>query len=136
MNSVIKMLLLATVGFAAQIVSADDLLSCKDAKKMAEGPVLEFVIKSTKSRRLGSDLFNKSAAGVNQIISSLQVAQYAFSAAAAYVLIDDPTESPIMSFQAVLPNKTKVFGGAIQELDPVTGKVKNNRLLKCTLVTL
>lgn len=115
--------------------AADDLLSCQETKK-PKALAFSYVIKATESSRLASDITYKSAAGQTVIISSLQVAQYVRSKALFFMLIDDPTESPIISFHAVKLGRAKKFIGYVREIDPATQKVTSLRKLSCTLVGL
>lgn len=118
--------------FSANAISLGGTLTCVDAKVTSQ-TVISYVIKSTASARLASDILYNDGTGPI-IISSFNVAQYVSTNVALGMLLDDNLERPVISFQAALPKLGGVnFSGAIQKLDPVTGKVLNNRFLKCKI---
>jgi len=135
MNFWTKTLLATILSLISIPAAADDLVSCLEVKKPKD-MVFSYLIKSTKSQRLASDITFKSSAGQTVIISSLQVAQYVNSSFFSYILIDDPTESPVISFQALKPCRGKTFPGVIQEIDPATQKVVKRRQVKCSQTPL
>jgi Tol biopolymer transport system component len=94
------------------------------------GLVWSYVIKTTESHRLGSDILYVDPNDVATIISSLSVAQYTATNDELLILIDDNNEDPILKFY--VPSVTEGVG-YLSELDPNTEEVLSLRTLHLSI---
>lgn len=116
--------------FSSSAFAASYNVKCSDAK-VKNGPVVwNFLVKSTQSNRLGSDILYTNKAGTTSVISSLSVAQYVANSAQLYIMVDDFQETVSLVFSAD-PRPMKAFAGNLREV--VAGKAAN-RALKCNMV--
>jgi hypothetical protein len=88
------------------------------------------LISANASQRLASDVLLVQNS-VPQIIPSFQIAQYASSSLALYLMADDESENITMSFAAALPN-AKAFPGVLSFY--TNNKVSKNQAVNCKLV--
>ena len=104
-----------------------------ECREKTNGPtIIQYVLKTTPSRRLGSDIIYHNGT-THVILSSLNVAQIDASKSEIYTLIDNVNEEPIVAFQARNPLVGKAFKGAVQDIAASTGAVTKTRNVTCTI---
>lgn len=125
--------LVMSVAFAhtANAAGAHGLVSCSDAKVKNGPAIFSYLISNGQSQRLSSDILYVQNS-VTQVLPAFQVAQFAASDLALYMLIDDDNEVPTLAFAAVLPNTKLAFPGTLTPY--VNGKAQKTQVLSCKLI--
>jgi hypothetical protein len=109
-------------------------VNCRDAGASINDPVAwSYVIKTTGSLRLGSDILYNDGTNVN-IISSFNVAQYEASKKRLLMVIDDISEIVDLVFEAKNPTDggIKSFNAELQDFSD--GEVISTRKLTCLII--
>ncbi len=110
---------------------ADELVSCTNIKGAANSTTISYSIRSTDSRRLGSDIQLKTR-GTTTVVSSLSVAQYLARPEVLVVVIDNASENRILEFQAFpFFKRSGKFEGTITEIS--NGSLLSRTFLRCTM---
>jgi hypothetical protein len=98
-----------------QVTFSGGTVSCVD-KDVSNGPVVwSYVINTTNSARLGSDITYDPGTGAI-IISALNVAQYEALHHELFMMIDDVNQNYTMTFEAG-PRESKPFGARLRLFD-------------------